>query len=62
MDFELVVTCVGIVVGGKSSLLTGRLPTKGAVTSVAAISVTKSPGITDRRFECLNLFCFDEFI
>ena len=47
MDFELVVTCVGIVVGGKSSLLTGRLPAKGAVTSVAAISVTKSPGITD---------------
>ena len=46
MVFELVVTCVGIVVGGKSSRLTGRLPTKGAVTSVAAISVTKSPGIT----------------
>ena len=40
---ELVVACVGIVTGGTSSLLTGRLPTKGVVTSVAAISVGTRP-------------------
>ena len=46
MVLELVVNCVGIVTGGTSSLLTGRLPTKGVVTSVAAISVTRTPDIS----------------
>ena len=45
MVLELVVTCVGIVTGGTSSLLAGMLPTKGVVTSVAAISVTRTPDI-----------------
>ena len=46
MVLELVVTCVGIVTGGTSSLLAGMLPTKGVVTSVAAISVTRTPDIS----------------